>query len=434
MNLQQVAPFCARHEFTGQFILDGMETDSVEIVVEYNQLDSGPITGVVRNRGSAMDVARQVYESRNKPCRLVSVADGQPEIEIGEVFVSRLSMDRSQRAPDVAAELSCGTVSETRRRKARTQRELTFRLAGGLGILEPRETSTSKWTGDRHIERANSKLDLGVPWPGVIELRNEYLWEQDGAARRGRYACVPTLRFECDASEEELSDEKLVEDAEVLANDATLLMSFARRHWISWYQYTFSTPRSVCRHRIESSRDVSNQRDRIWDSPVGLKASEFLRVCLPRYREHRENGRDLHLPIAHSIPEAGRRYVEERFAQAFWGLEKLVAVLAERNKSGPAATQREEEALSVKLQRLCDSLGVTWRDLYPANDKRKSPKFIETRNKVFHSHRSVNSDLVWRETRRVSLLFERLVLRTLGWSELDNTTSEATGLEIDKKV
>ena len=108
-------------------------------------------------------------------------------------------------------------------------------------------------------------------------------------------------------------------------------------------------------------------------------------------------------------------------------------MLAERNKPGPAATRRGE-ALSAKLQRLCDSLGVTWQDLYPANDKRKTPKFIETRNKVFHSHRSVDGDLVWRETRRVSLLFERLVLRTLGWTELDHTTPKANGLEIDKKV
>ena len=432
MNLQHVQPFCERHEFTGRFILADTETDSVEVVVEYNQLDSGPITGVVRNRGSAMDVARQVYESR-KPCRLISVTDEQPEIEIGEVFVSRLSMDRSQRAPDVAAELSCGTVSETWRRTASTQRKITFRLAGRLGILEPRETSTSKWTGEHHVERANGRLDLGVPWPATIELRNEYLWEQDGTARRGRYASVPTLCFECDTTREELSDERVIEDTRVLANDATLLMSFALRHWVSWYHYTFSTPRFVCRHRIVSSRDISNQRDRIWDSPVGLNAPEFLRVCLPRYQEHRKNGRDLRLPITHSIPEAGRRYVEERFARAFWGLEKLVAVLAERNKPGPTATQREE-ALSAKLQRLCDSLGVTWRDLYPANDKRKRPKFIKTRNKVFHSHRSVDSDLVWRETRRISLLFERLVLRTLGWSELDHTTPEANGLEIDKKV
>ena len=287
MNLQHVPPFCERHEFTGRFILADTETDSVEVVVEYNKLDSGPITGVVRNRGSAVDVARQVYESR-KPCRLVSATDEQPGIEIGEIFVSRLSMDRSQRAPDVAAELSCGTVSETWCRTASTQQRMTFRLAGRLGILDPREPSTSRWTGEHHVERANTKLDLGVPWPGAIELRNEYLWEQDGPARRGRYASVPTLCFECDATGKRLSDEQVIEDTMALANDATLLMSFALRHWVSWYHYTFSTPRFVCRHRIVSSRDVSKQSDRLWDSPVCLKAAEFLRVCLPRYREHRE--------------------------------------------------------------------------------------------------------------------------------------------------
>ena len=90
--------------------------------------------------------------------------------------------------------------------------------------------------------------------------------------------------------------------------------------------------------------------------------------------------------------------------------------------------------MADKLQRLCDSLGVTWRDLYPAQNKWKRPKFIHTRNKVFHSHRSVDSDLVWRETERIALLFERLVLKTLGWSELGNTTAQAIGIPIDKIV
>ena len=145
---------------------------------------------------------------------------------------------------------------------------------------------------------------------------------------------------------------------------------------------------------------------------------------------------------AHSIPEAGFRYVEERFASAFWGLEKLVAVLVKPNgkrsrpvcDSSSIAKKGEGPTTADRLQRLCDSLGVTWRDLYPANRKAKRPKFIDTRNKIFHSHRSVDGDLVWRETHRVSMLFERLVLKTLGWSNMDNTTPQATRVAIDEQV
>ena len=163
------------------------------------------------------------------------------------------------------------------------------------------------------------------------------------------------------------------------------------------------------------------------------------------------------MPISHSIPEAGFRYVEERFASAFWGLEKLVAVLVKPNRPSQSSTRKREtmadrlqrlcnnlcmvkhpkhehETMADRLQRLCDSLGVTWRDLYPANRKAETPKFIDTRNKIFHSHRSVDSDLVWRETHRVSMLFERLVLKTLGWSNMENTTPQATGVAIDEQV
>ena len=475
MNLQEEQPFHKRYKFVGQFILDDMTTDPVDVVVEFNELEGNRIDGVVLAGPSSTKVARQAFDAR-QTCRLLSFGDPGRTVEAERVLVSRLPnfFGSSSGPTGIVAEFSCGAVSERLRREGGTKRCISFRLAGSLGALEPREVPTSTWTGERTMKRHRSKLDLGVSWPGTTELRNEYLWEQSEGPNRGRYAHVPILHLGSDVPRDELPDEAFVASAKNLADDVTLLMSFACRQWIVWYYYSFSTPESISRRRVHSSRDTSTQKHRIDDSPIGMKAAEFLRVCLPRFRERRGSGEDLRLPIMYSVPKAGPRYVEERFATAFWGLEKLVALFIKGENrdrifgaSAFARLSRDIKAvferaqipegrwgepsvgrhmirekipelnrptIGVQLQWLCDSLGVTWRDLYPASYDLTGPRFIKTRNEIFHSNTPIDGRLVLRETYRVSLLFERLILKALGWSDLDNAGPRAAGIPIDREL
>ena len=368
-----------------------------------------------------MEVARQVFDS-HKACRLISHRDPQHTIEAERVLVSSFTSEST----GVVAEFSCAAVSETLRLESVAERGVSFRLAGALGALKPKELPTSSWTGERTIKRSGNTLDFGVSWPGTIELRNEYLWEQSDTPHRGRYAYVPTLAFGCDVSRDELPDEAFIDNAKALVDDATLLMSFACRHWIVWYSYSFWTPEFISQYRFHSSRDTRNEMHRIDDSPVGMEAAEFLRICLPRFRERRNNREDLRLPIVYGVPKAGPRSVEERFAPAFWALEKLIEVLVHSENRGQILgtsafdrlSQNVRQALGntqipdgrwgepsvelamirekipelnrpsirTKLQWLCDSLDVTWSDLYPASYDSPTPRFITTRNEIFHSN------------------------------------------------
>ena len=372
----------------------------------------------------------------------------------------------------VVAEFSCSAVSETLRLEGGIERGISFRLAGYLGALEPREAPTSSWTGERSIKRYGSELDLGVSWPGPIELRNDYLWEQSKGPSRGRYASVPTLHFGCEVSRAELSDEAFLANAKALADDTTLLISFANRQWIVWYSYSFWTPGSLSQHRFHSSRDISNQKNLVDDSPVGMEAAEFLRVCLPNFRERRANDEDLRLPIVYSVPKAGFRHVEERFASAFWALEKLLDLFGKlenrerilgssdfkrisRNvkevfgrahiSAGnwgepPVGLQMIQEkipelnrpSIGAQLEWLCGSLNVDWRDLYPSSCNLKVPRFIKTRNEIFHSNVPIDGGLVVRETYRVALVFERLVLNALGWSGAHSIGRRAAAILSDR--
>ena len=476
MNLQEEQPFYKRHKFVGQFVFDEMTTDPVDVVVEFNELEGGRIDGVILDGGSSPEVAQQVFNA-HKACRLVSHGDQWPTVEAEQVLVSKVTnfFGASSGSTGVVAEFSCSAVSETLHREGDTERGISFSLAGALGALEPREMPTESWTGERTVERSRSEFNLGVSWPGTIDLKNEYLWERSDGPKRGRYAYVPTLYLGCDVSRDELSDEAFLDKAKALVDDATLLMSFARRQWIVWYSYSFWTPEFVSQHRFHSSRDTRNQRHRIDDSPVGMKAAEFLRVCLPRFQERRANGEDLRLPIVYGVPKAGYRSVEERFTPAFWALEKLIAVLVNREnrnqilgtRAFDRLTQKVTEALkgaqipegrwgepsiglrmirdkirelnrpsiAVQLQWVCDSLDVTWRDLYPASDDSlKKPSFITTRNEIFHSNTPIDGGRVFRETCRVSLLFERLILKALGWSDLGSTGPRAARSPIDREL
>ena len=336
MNLQEAQPFYKRHRFVGQFVLDDVTTDPVDVVVEFNELEGGRINGVILSgRFSPEEVAQQVLDAR-KACRLISHEDQWPRVEAEQVLVSKVThfFGASAGSTGVVAEFLCSAVSETRHLEGGTERGISFSLAGALGALEPREMPTESWTGERTVERSRSELNLGVSWPGPIELKNEYLWERSDGPKRGRYAYVPTLYLGCDVSRDELSDEAFLDKAKALVDDATLLMSFARRQWIVWYSYSFWTPEFVSQYRFHSSRDTRNQRQNIDDSPVGMKAAEFLRVCLPRFQERRDNGEDLRLPIVYGVPKAGSRSVEERFAPVFWALEKLIEVLVNSDKRG----------------------------------------------------------------------------------------------------
>ena len=441
MNLQEKQLFYERYRFVGQFVLDGITTDPVDVVVEFNKLEGDRIDGVILGGESATKVARQVSSAHG--ARLVSHGDPWHTYEAERALVSNRTefSGASSESTEVVAEFLCSAVTETLHLKGGAERGISFRLAGALGALEPREIPTESWTGERTIDRRGSELDLGVSWPGTIELRNEYLWERSDGPKRGRYASVPTLCLGCDVSKDELPDEAFLNTAKALADDATLLMSFVRRQWIVWYSYSFLTPEFVSQHRFHSSRDTRNQKNRIDDSPVVMKAAEFLRVCLPRFQERRANGEDLRLPIVYGVPKSGSRSVEERFAPAYWALEKLIAVLVNRENRAQIlrrkkALEGEKSRLNIgdQLQWLCESLDVTWRDLYPAKYVSTRPRFIKTRNKIFHSKTSVAGGVVFRETRRMSLLFERLILKALGWSDLAGTDPRAAGSPLDREL
>ena len=131
MNLQEEQPFYKRHKFVGQFVLDDITTDPVDIVVEFNELEGGRIDGVILGGGSAPEVAQQVFNA-HKACRLVSHGDPWRTVEAERVLATNF-FGASSGSTGVVAEFSCSAVSETRHLEGGTERGISFRLAGRVG-------------------------------------------------------------------------------------------------------------------------------------------------------------------------------------------------------------------------------------------------------------------------------------------------------------
>jgi len=72
--------------------------------------------------------------------------------------------------------------------------------------------------------------------------------------------------------------------------------------------------------------------------------------------------------------------------------------------------------------------------LYPSNVSLDRPRFIRTRNEIFHSNAPVDGAFVLRETYRVFALFERLILRALGWVDLSATGAAGAEIPIDDEL
>jgi hypothetical protein len=469
VSLGDKPAFYERYQFPGQFIVGDVVSDSVDLIIEFSELDGGRIQGFVLGDNAAAEAVWPAFNARTSS-RIVSTGDQRSVIRAEGVLVNH--MRPFVGTSGIVAEFSCSEVSETIQRQGPPDRGISFSLAGPLGVLEPREVPTSSWTGSRTVEVFHSDLDLGVPWHGRIELRNHYVWEQIAeTSDQGRFARVPSLTLGSENARHDLPDGVFLSEAKELAEDATLLMSVAGRQWVVWYGYTFWTESFVVHYRGHRSRH-GREDHRLDDLPVGLNAREFLKACLPQFRERRLAGDDFRLPIAYWVPKGGTRYVEERFAAAFWALEKLIDLFVKRAKRdrilGSAAFERVDQGLKVALQQmqipqsrwgdsatslamlreklpelnrpsiasqlqwLCDSFDVTWRDLYPADLDLDKPRFIRTRNEIFHSNASVDGAFVLRETYRVSALFERLILRALGWADL--TATGPAGAEIPINV
>lgn len=474
MNLETKKPFHDQYRFRGRVVSSAGQTPPLDVLIDCDSLTGSEIAGSIIGDDT---VARQCDEVSgvDELCRIVGEDDYGKSIEVEGVIFRNVYVGFSapltvNTAVRTVADIQCERVTqrESDKRADDNTRSLCFMLDGPIGAWLAVESSLRSWKGDRTVTTVHAEVNVGVETPFKVELRNHYYWE--GQGDHGSFAPVPALLLTSLAPADELSDEQFEAMGRQFAEDIILFLSFVTRGRIGWYQLRarLSTRRmSERRLAVHGSRE----RRRIDDTPVGSRPREFVQKCFAQYQRLRADKYDLRLPILYSVPAGRSRFVEEQFAASFWALEKLVDLFAHRDGRDrlvrTAQFEKIQDALraildplsipdqiwgdttsvikEIKnklsdlnrpafaslLQWMCDKYQVEWRDLYPSDAVMDSPRFIRTRNEVFHSHKPIDGAFIVRETMRVRAVFERLVLRVLDWEELSYTKPRELARPID---
>jgi hypothetical protein len=201
--------------------------------------------------------------------------------------------------------------------------------------------------------------------------------------------------------------------------------------------------------------------------PVPLyQFHDFVPLAIPKFRELRQRGLDLELPILYLVGSHEAATIDQRFSYAVLCLERLVDLHARSQRLDQivpakafasirrrlsleiesaiasietgALRRSPEETLALMRDKLTelnrppfwttfsallDTHGVAWADLYPPGLKR--PTLMSTRNTFIHSSEKPSYKRLVREGARVQALCERILFRMLGWQE-PHSPSETT--------
>jgi hypothetical protein len=323
------------------------------------------------------------------------------------------------------------------------------------------------------MKHSEERIELAMPCPFSVSVGYQFEYEPvDPKGSRRAVETVLTVRCVLEGEHTSRDDLALLSAAKTIVDDLTLLVSFIGGAWIRWYRYVSWTDhgyreglRRVAPSVTCDDDDTLDQRTMI---PRQWIIPKFLKTAVPRLRSLDALGVDLRLPITYLIASKSARYIEEQFAYAILALEKLadsyarehgltslvpsddfkkirrlvraVVKAAFRESSpddvvGPWERSRTSQLMREKLselnrptlwavlERALSELNVPWTDLYPENTQiqRRTPSFINARNRFIHSEGLIGPNRLGRELVRVRAISERIILRRLGWGDVGYT-------------
>ena len=458
----QPKPFYRRREFQGTLSQAGKNIDDLHFIIDYAENKPEKIKAAIlgdttdfrisdlMRRGGApyAEIRSKAYEGCYEIIRssraIIKQAynKGWPN-EYGDHMVGKIcDIELQELKIDISVD-----------NKDRDERGICFYLAGPRSFWSLHWSRALSYTGAANIKIDPLQIDIPNPIQAKIELSPSFLYSpirlEDGKeAEATDY--VLTIQIKTDLSIEDLSDSDFINRAIQIADDLTLLASFASRKHIKWFRYDCYSSKRL-RHFV---RYISESFvDDVYDGDLLIKpgeAKDFIQSSIINLQNLREKIFDLFLPIINVLNGHGSPYPEQQFILYFMSLEKLKDMYAiehdsasnfsnksEKNKilrsirklirdrlpdveSNKPIIDKVNELDRPSIWSLVDSLlneqSVEWKDLYPTDAVR--PSFFNTRNALVHSANEIDGELLFYETYRVQTIVERLLLKLLGWKNI----------------
>ncbi|SYZ73238.1 hypothetical protein TRIP_C21356 [Candidatus Zixiibacteriota bacterium] len=451
--------FYNRVEFIGRLEAAGKSLDKLHIIIQYSQLTSKPIRGIIIGNIATFGNLIDFMKLPTRKFILKSSDDSGNRIFSDAVYISRAhSSGSSENLRFVAGELILDNLQIRNEIRANQtgERHLTFYISGPRQLWPSYGILSTSFLGNMNYDVHETLLEVAPDLPCSIEARPVFKFEQDvrediNVSVKDVYALHLTTAEPIN----NLTNEQYIDLGKALADDLTLLLSFIAREWISWFSYAFEGAGEISEY-IRESRERKESKIDINNIAVPLhRIREFLKIGLGNLRLLRESGIDLSTAIAYLINGNQLYYVQERFSAFFMSLEIIKDYFASEKNLYNVLPNKEFNKLKVKLKEfirqevpsesaakkmqgkinelnrvsfralfdaMCEHYDVIWQDLYPDGS---SLSVIETRNILFHTGKKIDIELLYKDEIRIHSFVERLILKILGWNEKVSVPNEA---------
>lgn len=449
-------PFHRREEFIASISAEASVISDLRVIVQYPEASVGEITALVTgDQKLAMDL-RNFISAHPGPWSLKSRqlgdrTEGQ-SITSDRVWIRRIDTRTfSEHEGQVVAHLWFEDfVIRLFASREGPKRQLAFFLAG------PRPWMTfwthgQSYTGDVEQNVQGSSLAIDADLQYELNVRPWYFYDQDNNdAKVALTTHTMAVILESSVPPESLSDEEFLKTCSRLVDDLTLLASFVCRERVQWFGYSLSSI-DVCVTFRRAGTEPTNTEYSASDLPFDrTKLYQFYATAYKGLRRLREEKIDITSAVHFFIDGCNRsRLVHEQFAMLFFALEHIKDILAvklglvhiledseftflrrelrsllKRQSFEPTSIGHISEKLlelnrySLKhcLSTILAKYGVEYLDLYPQKDKEMP--FIHTRNELFHTAAEIEPFQLLKETERLRIIIQRLILRLLGWQDL----------------
>jgi hypothetical protein len=447
----------------GTFRSGALQSPAVDVVIRYNRIEPTPILGHVLGVHATARAFHDFWIQGRPPFSFISEGLSGNAVEARDILIPRCLSNWGPRDTDPIRDIAWFRCDELEEHGGPSgdslpMRSLTAQVSGPWTSWDVFSIQHLSENGLR-LEANNSQIDLGPELGFSVSAAPRLAFDGRDWSPTASFQKVFCITVATDLSTEDYDDDRFANDAEQAVLDLCLLVSLLSRARIEAFDFIY--------HCSGRSR---------WVRKVGLGPSSylkegspvfdqyrraFLRTAFTAYRRLRSAGIDLRLAILQLVSSYRSEVsLVDCFYSAENSLAKLVALLRQGNQdtftldeptiaavrelirnrleeahgqlAGARYFESIERGLDHKLaelgssawdtlERILGSQGVPWSDLYPTGTRR--PSLYHTRGRFYHAYQEVEISHLMKELRRCQSIAERLLLKLLGWHDLQYAPS-----------
>ena len=473
-------------DFAGIFQSEDLKTKPLSIQIRYSPINAHNPTGIILGASDDHDDLEHFFMAKSQPlCRLESIssAEVRPKICSKEILLKAVARTHWSPAEDSTIQQIIGrfeifdlSIEHSFSPGSTESRQITFFMTGHHESWMSHTFRELSYSGNIKTTAPRARMPIGALRDVRLLARPHFFYTDRYEVERimdphdkAEITSAPFPRMQAEAQifgltvidrEPDRDDEVFEARAHAVAETLCLIVSFLAKAHVDWFGTSLFTGERL----VDNFRPIdspSPERRAGWMESVLDPADirSFLSKAFSAYTKHAMAGVDLRLPIILYVAAQTAPTIDESFILLFRGLEKLIAVIEDRQAGRPLLQTDELEALREAIRselktlrkpkrvrgavyknvgglarhsfkhRLLRQLHLRRVGVEDIGGDQGLSSMIVVRNKLIHSGEHIDIEDIIREYGRFETVVERMLLRLLGWRGRTNTpTSTNRGI------